>query len=69
MRSKSGSTPAGLILGGDHLGPNPWTRLPADQAMEKAAAMVAAYAAAGFTKIHLDASMACADDPCRCPIP
>jgi D-tagatose-1,6-bisphosphate aldolase subunit GatZ/KbaZ len=60
---------AGLILGGDHLGPNPWTRLPAEQAMEKAAAMVAAYAAAGFTKIHLDASMACADDPVPLPDP
>ncbi|MCU0732413.1 MAG: D-tagatose-bisphosphate aldolase, class II, non-catalytic subunit [Hyphomonas sp.] len=59
--------PAGLILGGDHLGPNPWTRLPADQAMDKACAMVAAYAAAGFTKIHLDASMACTDDPTPVP--
>ncbi|MBF3543158.1 class II D-tagatose-bisphosphate aldolase, non-catalytic subunit, partial [Burkholderia pseudomallei] len=28
----------------------------------EARAMVAAYVAAGFTKIHLDASMACADD-------
>ena len=52
-----------LVLGGDHLGPNPWTMLPAAQAMEKACAMVAAYVAAGFRKIHLDASMACADDP------
>ncbi len=51
-----------LILGGDHLGPNPWTKLSADAAMDKARAMVAAYAAAGFRKIHLDASMACADD-------
>jgi D-tagatose-1,6-bisphosphate aldolase subunit GatZ/KbaZ len=52
-----------LILGGDHLGPNPWRGTPADEAMEKAAAMVAAYARAGFTKIHLDASMRCVDDP------
>lgn len=51
-----------LILGGDHLGPNPWTKLPAEAAMDQARAMVAAYAAAGFRKIHLDASMACADD-------
>lgn len=56
-----------LILGGDHLGPNPWRHLPADEAMEKAQAMVAAYAAAGFTKIHLDASMSCADDPSPLP--
>lgn len=51
-----------LILGGDHLGPSPWQRLPAAEAMSRAEAMVAAYAAAGFTKLHLDASMACADD-------
>lgn len=51
-----------IILGGDHLGPNPWKNLPTEEAMEKAKAMVAAYVAAGFSKIHLDASMACADD-------
>ncbi|KGC41917.1 D-tagatose-bisphosphate aldolase, class II, non-catalytic subunit [Burkholderia pseudomallei] len=51
-----------LILGGDHLGPNPWRHLAARDAMREARAMVAAYVAAGFTKIHLDASMACADD-------
>lgn len=62
-----GFDPLGLILGGDHLGPNPWTGLPAAQAMERASAMVAAYAAAGFAKIHLDASMACADDPVPVP--
>jgi len=59
--------PAHLILGGDHLGPNPWTSLPATAAMDKACAMVAAYVQAGFTKIHLDASMACADDPTPLP--
>ena len=48
-----------LILGGDHLGPNPWRRLAADQAMDRARAMVAAYVEAGFSKIHLDASMPC----------
>ena len=52
-----------LILGGDHLGPNPWRAQSAEAAMEKACAMVAAYAAAGFNKIHLDASMRCSDDP------
>ncbi len=51
-----------VILGGDHLGPNPWKDEPASVAMEKACIMVAAYADAGFSKIHLDASMACADD-------
>jgi D-tagatose-1,6-bisphosphate aldolase subunit GatZ/KbaZ len=52
-----------VILGGDHLGPNPWRTESAAVAMEKACAMVSAYAAAGFSKIHLDASMACRDDP------
>ena len=51
-----------IILGGDHLGPNPWKNEPAAVAMAKASDMVRSYVAAGFTKIHLDASMACADD-------
>jgi D-tagatose-bisphosphate aldolase class II non-catalytic subunit len=50
-----------IILGGDHLGPNPWKSLSSREAMAKAGDMVARYAEAGFTKIHLDASMACAD--------
>jgi len=48
-----------LILGGDHLGPNPWKSEPMEQAMEKACELVKLYVKAGFTKIHLDASMAC----------
>ena len=52
-----------IILGGDHLGPNPWRRLPAKEAMAKAEAMIAAYVEAGFEKIHLDTSMGCADEP------
>lgn len=52
-----------ILFGGDHLGPNPWRKLDAKLAMEKATVMTAAYAAAGFSKIHLDASMSCADDP------
>lgn len=51
-----------IILGGDHLGPNPWKNLPAAEAMAKARDLVRCYVEAGFTKIHLDASMACADD-------
>lgn len=54
---------ARIILGGDHLGPNPWKSLPADAAMDKADAMIRAYAAAGFTKLHLDCSMGCAGEP------
>ncbi|MNV24054.1 D-tagatose-1,6-bisphosphate aldolase subunit KbaZ [compost metagenome] len=48
-----------LILGGDHLGPNPWKHLPAASAMQKALVMIADYASAGFTKLHLDCSMGC----------
>ena len=51
-----------LILGGDHLGPNPWKHLPAAQAMENAKLLVKDYVQAGFTKIHLDASMACGNE-------
>lgn len=52
-----------IIFGGDHLGPNPWRKEQASAALEKAAGMVEAYVAAGFTKIHLDASMGCAGEP------
>ena len=51
-----------LILGGDHLGPNPWKHLSAEEAMARAAVMVDVYAKAGFTKIHLDTSMGCAGE-------
>jgi len=51
-----------LILGGDHLGPNPWQKQPALEACREAERTVQAYVRAGFQKIHLDASMACADD-------
>ncbi len=52
-----------VLLGGDHLGPNPWRDRPAAEAMAEAEAMIAAYVAAGFAKIHLDASMGCAGEP------
>lgn len=51
-----------IILGGDHLGPNPWKKETSQNAMEKACSMVKEYALAGFSKIHLDASMYLADD-------
>lgn len=52
-----------IIFGGDHLGPNPWKDQPSDQAMHNAIEMIREYAKAGFTKLHLDASMRLADDP------
>ena len=63
LASEYGVASNSVILGGDHLGPNPWRHLPADQAMDKAAVMVKDYAQAGFRKIHLDASMACGGEP------
>jgi len=56
-----------LILGGDHLGPNPWREEPAEAALAKAGDMVEAYVEAGFRKLHLDASMGCAGE--REPLP
>ena len=52
-----------IVLGGDHLGPVCWTAETAGAAMAKACELVEGYVAAGFAKIHLDASMPCADDP------
>ena len=52
-----------VLLGGDHLGPFPWRSESASVAMDKACALVRACVLAGYQKIHLDASMACADDP------
>ena len=60
---EEGCPPDLIQLGGDHLGPNPWRDLPADMAMAEAERMVAAYAGAGFRKIHLDASMGCHGEP------
>ncbi|MBB4276143.1 D-tagatose-bisphosphate aldolase, class II, non-catalytic subunit [Rhizobium mongolense] len=52
-----------VILGGDHLGPNPWRAEAAEVAMTKAEDMIAAYVEAGFRKLHLDTSMGCAGEP------
>lgn len=67
LATKAGLEPERIILGGDHLGPNPWRHRRASEAMHKAHQMVAAYAKAGFTKFHLDASMSCSDDPTPLP--
>ena len=56
-----------IILGGDHLGPNPWKHLPAEEALQRAEAMVDAYVRAGFEKIHLDTSMGCAGEGVAVP--
>lgn len=51
-----------LVLGGDHLGPSVWQNTPADHAMDEAEILVRDFVQAGFTKIHLDASMALGGD-------
>lgn len=51
-----------LILGGDHLGPNPWRCESSEAAMAKGRVLIRDYVRAGFVKIHLDASMRCGDD-------
>ena len=62
LAREEGVDPARIILGGDHLGPNPWKGQSAKEAMREAREMVRAYVEAGFSKIYLDTSMACADD-------
>ncbi len=58
-----------LILGGDHLGPNTWRKENSGSAMQKARELMSAYAKAGFSKLHLDASMKCSDDSGEAPAP
>lgn len=52
-----------VLLGADHLGPYCWRSEPAAAAMAKACELAAQSVLAGYQKIHLDASMSCADDP------
>jgi D-tagatose 6-phosphate 4-epimerase len=59
---RTGFETGNLVLGGDHLGPNPWKHLPPESALAKAAEMTAAYVDAGFVKLHLDTSMGCAGE-------
>jgi D-tagatose-bisphosphate aldolase class II non-catalytic subunit len=63
IASSEGVAKEQIIFGGDHLGPNPWRGEAAETALSKASDLVAAYVAAGFTKIHIDASMGCAGEP------
>jgi D-tagatose-bisphosphate aldolase class II non-catalytic subunit len=63
IAQRVGFPPERVTLGGDHLGPSPWRSLPAEKALAEAGTMVAAYVAAGYTKLHLDTSMGCKDEP------
>jgi D-tagatose-1,6-bisphosphate aldolase subunit GatZ/KbaZ len=52
-----------VFIGGDHLGPHVWRNEPGESAMAKARELIRQSVLAGYRKIHLDASMHCADDP------
>ena len=60
---RSGCDVDRVTFGGDHLGPQAWRHESASSAMAKARDMVAAYAKAGVTKIHLDCAEGCAGEP------
>lgn len=51
-----------LILGGDHIGPLPWKKLPASEAMPKAEQLIRDCVHAGFKKIHIDTTVLLAGD-------
>jgi D-tagatose-1,6-bisphosphate aldolase subunit GatZ/KbaZ len=57
-----------VLIGGDHLGPNPWRRDAADTAMQAAAQLVVDCVEAGYCKIHLDASMRLGNDAAGLPV-
>ncbi len=62
IADKVGFNKEDILLGGDHLGPNAWQSENAEPAMAKALELIREYVKAGYQKIHLDASMFCADD-------
>lgn len=51
-----------ILLGADHLGPFPWRTETSSSALNKACELARACVSAGYRKVHLDASMGCADD-------
>lgn len=57
-----------IILGGDHLGPQPWQNLPENIAMEYSKELVREAVLAGYLKIHLDTSMRVGDDDVNKPL-
>ena len=68
IASRTGLDEERLIFGGDHLGPLVWSAEEEEAAMEKAEALVRAYAAAGIQKIHIDASMRLGSDDPQAPL-
>lgn len=62
LAEKTGFNTDQIILGGDHLGTQPFKNLTSEEAMDRAKEMVHLFAEAGFSKLHLDASVRCLDD-------
>jgi D-tagatose-1,6-bisphosphate aldolase subunit GatZ/KbaZ len=58
----AGLIPEQVLLGGDHIGPFPWRSEDSGAAMSKAVQLVRDCVLAGYSKIHLDASIPCADN-------
>ena len=56
-----------IVLGGDHLGPQAWRNMTAQDAMQKARVLVRSYVEAGFEKIHLDCTEGCAGEGAQLP--
>ena len=57
-----------IILGGDHLGPQPWQHLPEKEAIENSKELVRQTVLAGYLKVHLDTSMRVGDDDVNQPL-
>jgi D-tagatose-1,6-bisphosphate aldolase subunit GatZ/KbaZ len=68
LADKNGIPTKSIILGGDHLGPYPWKDYPQEYAMKKSIELVKDYVKAGYRKIHIDTTMALADDPPGFPL-
>lgn len=62
LAKKYGIVDDAYFLAGDHLGPNVWKNLSGAEAMEKSLVLVREYVKAGYTKLHIDPSMACKGD-------
>ncbi|MGL5955219.1 MAG: class II D-tagatose-bisphosphate aldolase non-catalytic subunit [Brevinema sp.] len=61
-------SPKSYILAGDHLGPNVWKQMSAQEAMAKSLVLIQEYVRAGYQKLHIDPSMPCIDDPSPLPV-
>ena len=50
IADRVGLPESALLLGGDHLGPNPWQALPAEEAMARAEVLIEDYVARGLSQ-------------------